>query len=252
MFLTFSLFLCFLEFLGKSRRFETKGCLMRKSKLSSSLGVIGGVNQEQGIVPPAAAAAAHVNMPENDVFLQKVLSDDEIAALKYHRMKESPSRVKQHKHREQVERDIRRSNIRKHNERRGKQAKSALGRVREGEAFKLGRAAPLTDQEESELLGKTFDLRGSPTSEELGEIEDQINKTVDSEIAGQIEAAKPRNAGTLPTNPAGEPGGVSLVSNTVGTNLRAQTPPRKRSKNKNVPKAPALEEIGSPTEKDTK
>jgi len=204
---------------------------MRKSKLNSRMSVIGGVSSDVGIVPPAAAAVAHVVLPENNPVLQRLLSDDEIAAIKAQRLAESPSRNRQHDRRSQVQRDSLRSNIQKAERRRAKQAKSAVDRHRnEGQAFKLGRATELTPAEEASLLGFS-DPPIQPSTDEMIELEDQINKKVDSEIAQQIELSKPRNATSLPSNPQGEAGGISLTSNSIGVNpLPSQSSPSKRNK----------------------
>lgn len=201
---------------------------MRKSKMASTMGVVGGAPPEQAIVPPAAAAAAHAILPENNPVLQRLLSDDEMAAIKQQRMLESPARYRQHSHRDQVLRDVRRNNIDKAQQRKSREAKSAASRHKaNGEAFKLGRAQPLTAQEEAELLGADITLFKPPTVEELGNLEDALNKAVDSDMLDKIEAAKPRNRKSLPTNPEGEAGGVGLVSNTLGANPRPITPKTK-------------------------
>ena len=233
---------------------------MRKSKMNSRMGVLGGISPNIGIVPPAAAAAAHVNLPENDPVLQRLLSDTEIAAIKQQRVMESPQRNRQYDHAVQVQRDHLRHNMSKATQRRAKQAKSAASSQRSsGKAFKLGRAAPLNNAEEDELLGVSsaqgvLNIKEDLSPKQLQQFEEKWKKSVDSHLAQEIEAAKPRNMTRLPTEPAREAGGVSLVSNSIGVNPRPLNPssPQRRTATPQMlqPSLAAIEK--SSTKKTTK
>lgn len=177
------------------------------------MGVLGGVPAEIGIVPPAAVIAAHASLPERDAVLRRVLTEDEIAAISYNRLLEGKRDSRRYTHHEQVQRDVKRNHMEAANKRRAKLVKSPAQRKKDGDVFKLGRTAPLDDVEMAE-----YNLEQEQNLPKLPK------QKVDVKLAQEIEDSKPRNKNQHPKEPKGEPGGISLTTTSLGTNLRSGLP----------------------------
>lgn len=203
---------------------------MRKSRMRSAQGHLGGVEEGVGIIPPAAANFDHAARPENDSILREVLSPEELSQISHYRTLSQSKVKRQYSHEEQVENDKKRASVAESKRRAARNVPSASpnGRKQRGEAFRLGKTAPLSAQEEAELTGAPAPVEVVVEPAEVPK-KSKARKTkakskakkavpVTKEVAGEIPV--PQN---LPP-PVEEAGGTPFFPNALGRNLRPTEP----------------------------
>jgi hypothetical protein len=193
---------------------------MRKSKISSAHGHLGGVKEEVGIVPPAAAAFDAASRPEDDPILRQTLSPEELASISQYRTLANSKRSRQYSHERQAENDKKREMVAENLRRKANIVKSASPTVRKrkGEAFRLGKTAPLSEQEEAELTGNV--LPEQKLEETPAEKPKAKRKTRAKRKTKTAKKVAPEPVPVEAENiPAPEEGGQPFFPNALGTNL---------------------------------
>lgn len=170
---------------------------MRKSKMRSAQGHLGGVEEGVGIIPPAAKAFDVAARPENDPILRQVLSPEELAQVSHYRMLDQSKRSRKYSQGQQAENDKVRELALEARRRQDRNVASASpnGRRKRGQAFSLGRTSPLTEQEEAHLSGESvvsgeLNLKEDLTAEQQEEFREKWNENVENvkksiELAGE-------------------------------------------------------------------